>query len=190
MAKKSSSYMGAGMLLILYLVLMPMLSIAVMTGAFQGLTFKIYFSHLEWKTMIWYGAMALTALLCFGKALVDELIPDIALVGLFGLIALVEILGLFGGELSSMYGVSKFRILLSNLLSIGVFGSMAGLIFLKDAFGEFYFAPAALKVVHIIVNALLYMFSHVGFMMVLMLLIGEILLAWGLLLLGKAVTNN
>lgn len=194
MTKKSMLYLGAGILLSLYLVFMPICTTAMMTGVFQFSNFKLYFFQMDWNSMIWHGAMALTALICFAKAFADELVPDIALVGLFGLLTLSKGITF----LMNFINMIKYHQLNTwmawldvflQLFPIMAFGGMAGIMLLKDAFGGLYFAPAAIKVVELVLVLIFANFIPMIGVTAVNLILNALFIG-GLFILGKAFTDN
>jgi hypothetical protein len=143
------------------------------------------------KAVINYVWMLLIGLACIAKAYVGDLVPDIAFVGLFGLLTVSSGL-IFLTNFIDLIKYPQYNTWVSWLsVLFGVFPIMAYavmtvILLLKDSFGGLYFAPAAIQVVQLIIRLI-----FCGFIdLTIMGFIFSAILIVGLFLLGKAVTDN
>ena len=165
MSKKSLFYIAGGILLILLAGLTFVRSAVSFStlafGAFRrgGLSFQIFkdefimdiFMRDEMNFMSWANIvlLALAGIVLLVKAFMPDLIPSIALGGIFGLLALFALITLFK-NFFNIFEIRGFKAIMRtlvyvfmNLLSVVAFGSMAAVIILKDSFGSLFFVPAA-----------------------------------------------
>lgn len=165
MSKKSLFYMAGGALLFLMAVLTFLESAlsfsSTMYPYFEKAQlslkmFKLdgYFRHFmregmnfqAWARII---LLALAGIVCLVKAFMPDLIPSIALGGIFGLLAVFALVGFTRGfiQVFRAEGFGHFIglaiNLLSSLLTLVAFGGMAAIIILKDCLGNLFFVPAA-----------------------------------------------
>ena len=171
MSKKSLLYVGAGVLMILVAILTFVEGGLVWWGdrfgryGLEGLSidwrvFKdsyymdMYKESLDFMFWVNIGLLVLAGVVLLAKAFVPDLIPDIALVGIFGLLALMALISVFSGIINMFrrgneyYGIPDFDYCLGSLigilptvLTLIAFGGMAAIFMFKDGFGRFFFVP-------------------------------------------------
>lgn len=171
MSKKSLFYVAGGALLILMAVLTFFESALSFSSTMRPyfekaeLSFKIFKSRGFFKYFMREGMgfqswariilLALAGIVCLVKAFMPDLIPSIALGGIFGLLAVLALIG-FSIRLINMFrlniGFTGFLCyavwLLMDLLTLAAYGGMAAIIILKDSLGGLFFVPAAAAVVN------------------------------------------
>ena len=102
-------------------------------------------------TMDWlqFAVMLIAAAVLSAKAFLKDAIPDIALVGLFGGLAFFAFINVAGQflDLFRVEGAARNYLYWVNLLTMGLefvaLAAMTAILFMKDKFGQFFFAPAA-----------------------------------------------
>ena len=210
MSKKSLFYLGAGVLFILAAVLVYVERI-LLVGAevsYNGFTINLKALRVDWikemakdsmTNLDWMNIafLALVGVVMLVKALMPDLVPDIALVGVFGLLSMVWV-----GKLA-IYVINMGRMgqpFMSDMVSLGqdllmlaAFAGMAAIIFLKDSLGQFYFVPAMLAITSLVIFVLMHvtgMFGYAqwGFGSLLLLVIMDVMTPMALLATGMA--NN
>ena len=172
MEKKSLYSIGAGVLLILAAVVAFYSGIVQVGGMrFDGnkaiFTFKVFKD--EWfmemyKESMTFAAwaniilLAVAGVLMLAKAFVPDMLPNVVLGGVFAALAAMAVLSLFKtfgsfGHAGGFVGVLRILVyVLMGVLSIAAFGLMAAIALMKDSFGSFFFAPAALVAVNAVID--------------------------------------
>ena len=173
MSKKSLLYIGAGVLLMLMAVLTfvegALVFSSTMDWRFEKaeLSFRVFKDSgylryymqevMDFKAWIEIVLLALAGLLLVAKAFVPDFIPDIALVGAFGLLAVLAFFPFIKSFINifSTDKMEKFNNTLGMLawalmdgLTLAAFGCMAAIILLKSNFGRFFFVPAGVAVLN------------------------------------------
>ena len=193
MTKKHLLYIGAGIFFIFYAVLVCMGHPIWSTMAFKryGLQlFTIYVKEAGTAAIINY-TLIITGFVCIAKGVVGDLVSDISFVVYFGLMALCA------GVTFVSYFIDMLKFhqlntwigwvdIFLQTFPVVIFGAMAGIILLKDAFGGLYFAPAAIQLVRLVLALIFSGFIQLAMMNIVI----ELLLIVGLFTLGKAATNN
>ncbi len=139
--------------------------------------------------------MILTGLILMAKAFVKDMIPDIALVGLFGVLAIfsgISFLQSFIALFREGYFWIKAINVCSNVLMLVAYGGMAAIILLKDSFGGFFFVPAGAVAVKALL-AFVGRFIGMGAMPMgayLIIFVFDMVLVGALLAVGMAVNEN
>ena len=154
MSKKSLFYIAGGALLILWAVLslvegaMGMLGYPPLKMFFKMHAIKQYMHTMTFMSWFHFAVWILAGGVLIAKAFVPDMLPNIAIAGLFALLALFALVGFVGDFFAlfrggnARYFVNWIRVF-SALLSVVAVGGMAVIIFLKDSFGSLFFVPAA-----------------------------------------------
>ena len=204
MRDKSIWYIGAGMLLIGYAVLSLLGNVWQWTGGWTGGIshgkMKFYFREImNFGSWVSLGALSLTGIVCIAKAFLDDVIPEIGLVGLFGILALIPLVSFFR-QFFLMFDYHGFRYfinyvdLFSYLLMIVAFGGMAAIILLKSSFGSLFVLPAIAKVLQAGMWFIVHVFGlfqtmRYGFVLCMVLFLIDMALVGALISVGKAVNE-
>jgi hypothetical protein len=173
MGKKSLTYIGAGVFFIMYAVLDLFSGIWQMMGHvsfdfLRGGMFKFYLRDvMDFFAWVSFAFLIIAGLVCIAKAFVDDMIPDIALAGVFCVLALCAVLAFFK-RFFNMFDYRGFRYfinyvtLFSIAMEIVAFGLVAAMIFLKGGLASLFFAPAAVKALQTGMWFLVYAFGMFG----------------------------
>ena len=156
---KKRLYSLAGMML-LFSVGTPLLLRLIFPSENEGTTILSMISTIT---------VALTGIALLGTAFKGDLVPDIVLVGLFGILALVAGIG-FLSNIVWLFNYGNIKVLWTwwmvidgGLVTI-TYASMAAIIALKDTFGGFFFVPAGLRACTAFVWFLVHCFGIFGMM--------------------------
>ena len=159
MDRKSLFYIGGGILLILSVVL-SVFQGAIMTSSsilaykelppiswmFESGYFKYYMQNISGMQKLQLILPIIIGLALIVKGVLGDIVPDIALVGLFGIMALFAGVAFLKSSMA-LFREGNFWVKLvsvsTNLLMLIAYGGMAAIIFMKDSFGGFFFVPAA-----------------------------------------------
>ena len=207
MSKKGLLYIGGGLLLILSTVLSVILDVKTSFGMWADKLpslsylieigfFKYYMQHMGITQTIQWIIPILIGLVLVAKAFVGDMIPDIVLVGLFGVLALLEGVAFLKSVPLLFRGGDIIEALLSvtmNFLMVLAYGGMAAIIFMKDSFGGFFFVPAAAVGVNALLRLVLYssVWSYYwSFKVVLLIFLLDMVFAAALFVIGKAVVED
>ena len=159
MSKKSLLYLGAGALFVLY-VLLDVLTVLLMPSLQQGAMVELNVTLIPVLLPLAVGLMLIT------KAFLSDKIPNIILVGLFGLLALLNVVHFFGFLRfiinNAACGFMDYLILASYFFEGVAYGSMAAIILFKDSFGGFFFVPAAVVAINACISFLVNAFGLFG----------------------------
>ncbi|MBO5737180.1 MAG: hypothetical protein J6S04_05165 [Clostridia bacterium] len=208
MSKKSLLYIGAGVLFILAAVLFYVERI-LLVGAdvmHNGFTLSFKSLRIDWikemakdsmTNLDWMNIafLALVGVVMLVKALMPDLVPEIALVGVLGLIAMVWVgkLVVYMMDMGRMGGLSMNSMIVigQDWLMLAAFAGMAAIIFLKDSLGQFYFVPAMLAITSLVISILMHVTGMFGyarytFGSLLLLLIMDVVTPMALLATGMA----
>lgn len=190
MSKKSSLYRKGGSLLILSAVLPLFQSMIMYLGRISlSELLKSYMQSITIMSKIQLIITISIGVVLIAKAFFGDMIPDIVLVGLFGVLALLEGVAFLKSVPLLFRGGDIIEALLSvtmNFLMVLAYGSMAAIIFMKDSFGGFFFVPAAAVGARALLIFLLYGLASlrsIGFLF-------EIMLVGALFSIGPAVKEE
>lgn len=137
----------------------------------------------------------ITGLILIAKAFVKDMIPEIALVGLFGVLAIISGISFLQGFIA-LFREGPFIVKIINVcspaLTLAAYGAMAAIILLKDSFGSFFFVPAGAVAVKAVL-AFIGRFMAIGGMPIgagLMIFVFDMILVGALFAVGMAVNEN
>ncbi len=172
MSRKSMFYLGAAVCFLLVPFASMLQGVYSLTGELSFKPLEYYFEHAGDEIWLNYALWWLAAIALAAKAFLPDLVPDIALVGLFGLLALISGIltllasianadSILGGMMWRYMFESKFAawvyILLQAIFGLFpclAFAAVAVLILLRSSLGQLFFAPAAISAVGIFCNFL------------------------------------
>ena len=197
MSKKSSLYRKGGSMLILSVVL-PLFQSMIMYFGRISLSelLKSYMQSITIMSKIQLIITISIGVVLIAKAFFGDMIPDIVLVGLFGVLALLEGVAFLKSVPLFFRGGDIIVGLLSvtmNFLVLLAYGGMAAIIFMKDSFGGFFFVPAAAVGVNALLRLVLYssVWSYYwSFKVVLLIFLLDMVFAAALFVIGKAVVED
>ena len=172
---------------------------------FKSGAFRDYVQRMDIMSLIRFGMVLLTGLILIAKAFVKDIVPDIAIVVLFALMAVywsipfLQNFWLFWGE-GNFWVKSVF--VCTSLLMVVAYGGMAAIILLKDSFGGFFFVPALAVAGKAFLNFVLYASAstivkamkmkilYMPFGMCLLVFVFDMVLVGALFAIGMAVKEN
>ena len=170
MEKKSLFYVVGGVLLILSAVLSLFQGAMTFAGMmyyreqsfamiFKTGQFRYYIRSMTGMAWLQVAVIIFAGLVLMAKAFLKDAVPDIVLVGLFGVLTAFAGIS-FLRSFIAFFREGNFWVksvsVCTNLLMVVAYGGMAAIILLKDSFGGFFFVPALAVAGKAFLNFVLY----------------------------------